>query len=248
MIFDAEKLIQTLDRDEGPITSLCSYGEGFIACSLGRKLGVFSFLVDGEKSGYGETSSLTLPDDFQQVMSVIMSPAEESMIVTSVANQVSYLSFRSSEKPVELPTTSSASSEQPIQTTADLIKADEAAKKVQEKKQETAVPESTFQRFLQPFHHGRITGMDTCIRKPLIVTSSSDKSVRIWNYMDNQCVGMKYFQEEATSVAIHPSGLYVMIGFSDKLRLMSVLNDDMRLFKEYPIRNCREVREWSRVV
>jgi WD40 repeat protein len=31
-----------------------------------------------------------------------------------------------------------------------------------------------------------------------------------------------------------------MVGFSDKLRFMAVLNDDMRVFKEYPIRNCRE--------
>ena len=51
----------------------------------------------------------------------------------------------------------------------------------------------------------------------------------------------KIFQEEAYSVALHPSGHYIMVGFSDKLRLMNVLIDDIRIFKEVTIRGCREV-------
>ena len=92
-----------------------------------------------------------------------------------------------------------------------------------------------------PFHHGNITGMDTCIRKPLVVTCSSDKSVRVWNYHDSTAELVKYFSEEAYSVAIHPSGLYILVGFSDKLRLMNLLIDDIRPFREFNIRGCREV-------
>ena len=51
----------------------------------------------------------------------------------------------------------------------------------------------------------------------------------------------KVFQEEAYSIAIHPSGLYILVGFSDKLRLMNLLIDDIRTFKEFPIRGCKEV-------
>ena len=32
-----------------------------------------------------------------------------------------------------------------------------------------------------------------------------------------------------------------MVGFSDKLRLMNLLIDDIRSFKEFTIRGCREV-------
>lgn len=53
----------------------------------------------------------------------------------------------------------------------------------------------------------------------------------------------KEFPEESYSVALHPSGLYVLVGFSEKLRLMNVLIDDIRPFKEFMIRGCREVRE-----
>ncbi|TPX74759.1 hypothetical protein CcCBS67573_g03970 [Chytriomyces confervae] len=96
--------------------------------------------------------------------------------------------------------------------------------------------------FSQPFHHGQITGMDTCIRKPLVATCSADKSVRIWNYMDSSSDLVKYFSEEAYSIAIHPSGLYILVGFSDKLRLMNLLIDDIRPFREFTIRGCRECR------
>ena len=51
----------------------------------------------------------------------------------------------------------------------------------------------------------------------------------------------KEFQEEAYSVALHPSGLFVLVGFSEKLRLLNILIDDVRVFKEIAIRGCREV-------
>lgn len=51
----------------------------------------------------------------------------------------------------------------------------------------------------------------------------------------------KEFQEEAYSVALHPSGLFILVGFSDKLRLMNLLIDDIRTLKEFTVRGCREV-------
>lgn len=51
----------------------------------------------------------------------------------------------------------------------------------------------------------------------------------------------KEFQEEAYSVALHPTGLFILVGFSDKLRLMNLLIDDIRTFKEFTVRSCREV-------
>lgn len=51
----------------------------------------------------------------------------------------------------------------------------------------------------------------------------------------------KEFQEEAYSVALHPTGLFILVGFSDRLRLMNLLIDDIRTFKEFTVRSCREV-------
>lgn len=94
----------------------------------------------------------------------------------------------------------------------------------------------------QSFHSAAVNSLDTCIRKPLIVTASSDKSIRVWNYTDRTCELSKTFQDEVLSVAFHPSGLHLLAGFTDKLRLMNLLMDDIRAYKEFPIKGCRECR------
>lgn len=100
--------------------------------------------------------------------------------------------------------------------------------------------QATFEVLSQPFHFDIITGLDVCIRKPLVATCSTDRSVRVWNYETCSLELYKEFQEEAYSIALHPSGLYILVGFSDKLRLMNLLIDDIKKFKEFPIRGCRE--------
>jgi hypothetical protein len=56
--------------------------------------------------------------------------------------------------------------------------------------------------------HGKsvITGLDVCVRKPLIVTCGLDKSVRAWNYHEHRMELCKYFSEEPLSIALHPTG------------------------------------------
>ncbi|EQC42234.1 hypothetical protein SDRG_01070 [Saprolegnia diclina VS20] len=96
--------------------------------------------------------------------------------------------------------------------------------------------------FHRPGENGylHVTGMDICVRKPTIVTCGLDKTVRVWNYIDRTCEVYKQFTEEAHSVSMHPSGLHILVGFADKLRLMNVLMDDIRPFKEFTIKACRE--------
>jgi len=97
-----------------------------------------------------------------------------------------------------------------------------------------------FEVLSQTFHSSQVSGLDVCIRKPLIATCSLDGSVRIWNYETCHLELYKEFAEEAYSIALHPSGLYILVGFSDKLRLMNLLIDDIRTFKEFTIRGCKE--------
>eukprot|EP00929_Paragymnodinium_shiwhaense_P023265 TRINITY_DN1460_c0_g1_i1.p1 TRINITY_DN1460_c0_g1~~TRINITY_DN1460_c0_g1_i1.p1 ORF type:complete len:1300 (+),score=429.10 TRINITY_DN1460_c0_g1_i1:78-3977(+) len=102
--------------------------------------------------------------------------------------------------------------------------------------------DSGVDHILTSFHSGPILGLDVCVRKPLVVTCGIDKSVRIWNYVEKTQELCKFFSEEAYSVAFHPSGFHLIVGFSDKLRLMNLLMEDMRPYKEIPIKACRECR------
>eukprot|EP00879_Flechtneria_rotunda_P021142 GHRR01022273.1.p1 GENE.GHRR01022273.1~~GHRR01022273.1.p1 ORF type:complete len:520 (+),score=198.23 GHRR01022273.1:2394-3953(+) len=86
-----------------------------------------------------------------------------------------------------------------------------------------------------------VTGLDLCVKRPLIASCSTDRTVRLWNYAERTCDMNKAFAEEAYSIAIHPTGLQMLVGFADKLRLLSVLMDDLKTVKEIAIKACRDV-------
>jgi len=81
------------------------------------------------------------------------------------------------------------------------------------------------------FHSASITGMDICLRKQLIVTTSM-RNIHIWNYatktleINHQCQA----GEEAAAVAFHPSGFHIVVAFQDKIQFMNVLSQGL---KEY---------------
>lgn len=82
-----------------------------------------------------------------------------------------------------------------------------------------------FENVIQPFHTDKITGLDTCKRKSLIATCSLDKSVRLWNYLDVQ-INMeicKVFEEKALALSFHPSGLMLLVSFTDKVHFYGQL-------------------------
>ncbi|KAJ8957344.1 hypothetical protein NQ318_004823 [Aromia moschata] len=68
-----------------------------------------------------------------------------------------------------------------------------------------------------------------------------DRAIKIWNYETDEVELLRQFEDDIYSVALHPSGLYATIGFSDKLRFMTILIDDITTVKEFSIRTCRMV-------
>lgn len=44
--------------------------------------------------------------------------------------------------------------------------------------------EGALAQVAQPFHVGEATGLDGCTRRPVLVTCSLDRTVRIWNTQD----------------------------------------------------------------
>jgi len=44
--------------------------------------------------------------------------------------------------------------------------------------------------------------MDTCIWKPIIVTCSADKTIRIWNYKENFVEVIKQYEQEPVWLVI----------------------------------------------
>ncbi|CAB1332248.1 unnamed protein product, partial [Coregonus sp. 'balchen'] len=192
------------------VTVITAYSKGF-ACSAGPGT-VYLFERTDDKDNYRKTREIRIPPDQcshepsyaeqQQIVSLVISPSEETVVTSTDRGQLYSIALSSAE----------TSKGEQVQ----------------------------FEFLSHSFHSGSITGLSICIRKPIIATCSLDQSVRIWNVETNTLELYKEFQEEAFSIALHPSGLYVMVGFSDKLRLMNLLIDDVRTFKEFTVRGCRE--------
>ncbi|KAM6948696.1 cilia- and flagella-associated protein 57-like [Aplochiton taeniatus] len=192
------------------VTVILVYSKGF-ACSAGPGT-VCLFEKTEEKDNYRKTKEIRIPPD-----PCSNEPSQaESQEITSMCMSPSEETLAVSTDRGQLYSITLAS--------AEMSKGEPA----------------TFEFLSSSFHSKVITGLSICIRKPLVATCSLDHSVRIWNFETNVLELYKEFQEEAYSVALHPSGLFLLVGFSDKLRLMNLLIDDVRTFKEFTVRGCRE--------
>uniref|UniRef100_A0ABL0EFU1 Cilia- and flagella-associated protein 57 n=1 Tax=Rhodnius prolixus TaxID=13249 RepID=A0ABL0EFU1_RHOPR len=96
-----------------------------------------------------------------------------------------------------------------------------------------------FQSLDDGFHHGPIASVSTCVWKPLFITVGAlDKTARIWDYNTRKTILIKDFPNEIYSASFHPSGLYCLMGFTDKLKLLLVLIDDLRAVRQVDIKCC----------
>lgn len=62
----------------------------------------------------------------------------------------------------------------------------------------------------------------------MAVTCGTDRTVRLWNYVERVSEQSKSFREEVLAAALHPAGTLLLLGFVTKLRLFTVLMDDIR--------------------
>lgn len=58
---------------------------------------------------------------------------------------------------------------------------------------------------------------------------AKDQTIRIWNYETGKVELVKKYQVDVNTVALHPSGIFVAVGFNDQLRLMEILLDDLKV-------------------
>lgn len=102
--------------------------------------------------------------------------------------------------------------------------------------------EMKFKCVLTYSHLGSVSSMDICRGRAIMLSvSASDKSMKVWNLASNSCEISKDFLDNPLSVSMHPSGWIACVGFSDKLRLMHILNCDLRTVKEFTLKACRVV-------
>lgn len=66
--------------------------------------------------------------------------------------------------------------------------------------------------------------------------------MRIWNSLDRTLEVYERYNEEATAVAIHPSGFHLVVGFISSLKMMNIFSGSIKPYKEFKSKNCHEIR------
>jgi WD40 repeat protein len=97
-----------------------------------------------------------------------------------------------------------------------------------------------------PGHNGKISFVDTCIRKPYVVTCSPDKTVKIWDYEKKELVYNMNFPEEIFAVAFHPSGFHIVVALADKVQVINLYlntkDHHRKDFREIAVKGCKFVK------
>ncbi|XP_072157636.1 cilia- and flagella-associated protein 57 [Bemisia tabaci] len=102
--------------------------------------------------------------------------------------------------------------------------------------------QKSFKLMGEKIHHGPIISLSTCAWKNIFMTCGElDQTVSLWDYTTFQLLMSHTFQESVFCVSLHPTGLYAVIGFSDKLRFMLVLINQLQVYHEFPIKGAQEV-------
>lgn len=95
------------------------------------------------------------------------------------------------------------------------------------------VTQIEFKYLGEPLHIDSIIDLSVCSWKSIAMTASRDHTVRIWNYETMKVELLKKFLIDIRVVALHPSGIFAAIGFTDILRLVQIQLKDLKITKSF---------------
>jgi cilia- and flagella-associated protein 57 len=103
--------------------------------------------------------------------------------------------------------------------------------------------------FLMTSFHGpnekgqsAIIDIDAAMWKPLVVTCGQDRTVRLWNTSDRRLELVKELDDDPTCLSVHPSGMYITVGFASKISIFSVFIEGLEVTGTIICRNCTTVK------
>lgn len=100
------------------------------------------------------------------------------------------------------------------------------------------VTQIEFKYLGEPLHIDSIIDLSVCSWKTIAMTASKDHTIRIWNYETMKVELLKKFLIDIRVVALHPSGMFAAIGFTDVLRLVQIQLKDLKITKSFNYPMC----------
>ncbi|KAK9816472.1 hypothetical protein WJX72_000711 [[Myrmecia] bisecta] len=203
------------------LRTIATLGRGFVTAGL---KGVVSFFTPVEVQERHSTQEKAFqlqkqlsPDGLPQPMlHLSVSPTETNLLVSTDANELHCMS---------------------LDADSAVPGADGAA--------EGAADEEGAASPLKPlfvgFHQGRVRGMDVISHQPFVATVGEDRVLRVVDYQRKTMVLQQTLTDDPLSVALHPSGFMLLIGYSDRLRLYYLVKGELLELAEFGLKKCSKV-------
>ena len=97
-----------------------------------------------------------------------------------------------------------------------------------------------------PFHRHAITGMTTCLKSPILITSSQDNALMVWVYSGPssslKLQYVAYLGDAVKAIQLHPSGLYLVVAHFDCIKHYCVFGNGVKAYHSIPIKGVSEVK------
>ena len=106
----------------------------------------------------------------------------------------------------------------------------------------------SFENVLTPFHmpnnrgDAAIVGIDVALWRQIVVTCGKDNTIRVWNPFEKKMDLMRTFDEEPISLSVHPSGIFIAVAFVDKIRIFSLLLEEIADVREISARGVSYIK------
>jgi len=92
-------------------------------------------------------------------------------------------------------------------------------------------------------HKGAITCATMAVERSILVTLCvDDNTVRVWNYETQKCEVVHHFgSDEPLSIAVHNTGLFMIVSFKDRVRGYNIGMAALKPYKEVIQKGCKEI-------
>jgi cilia- and flagella-associated protein 57 len=96
----------------------------------------------------------------------------------------------------------------------------------------------------EPFNEYRITGLDTCISKMTLVTTSDDCYLRLYTYANGplKLILQEKVPKYITSLSMHPSGMYLATATKGEVNFYTICQKKFVLFNTIKMKVCNLVK------
>lgn len=92
-----------------------------------------------------------------------------------------------------------------------------------------------------PAHNGAITALSAAVRKPLVLAASAARTASVYDYLTGKTVLNETFPDAVLCGAMHPSGLFCVLGFADRLRVYAITPGGLAPAHEFAHKHARAV-------